>query len=62
MSKKLEKPAMSFEVVCQWFEKSATNAASQDRYDSATLWRDGLEHLKYWHNLAMQNPKNKGKG
>ncbi len=47
-------PETSFEFICEWFEKAANQAQSQGRFDSARLWRDGLEHLKYYHSKCTK--------
>ncbi len=44
-------PETSIEFVIEWFERAAKNAEAQKRHDSATLWRDGLQHIK---SLAEQ--------
>lgn len=42
--------AVSYETVSNWFAKAANNAANQGKSESATLWRDGHEHLENFRN------------
>ena len=37
----------SFEFVLSWMEKAERNARQQNRNDSAALWKDAIDHLKY---------------
>lgn len=45
---------VNFEVVVQWFEKCKQSAERQGKKESAILWHDGLEWLKYWHQEATK--------
>lgn len=40
------KTAVSFQTVVKWFAIAQANAAAQGKSESATLWKDGLEHLQ----------------
>jgi hypothetical protein len=53
MTKPSNPPETSFEFICEWFEKARKNALAQGRNDSAKLWEDGLQHLKYYHSQYM---------
>ena len=46
----MKKPDTSFEFIEEWFLKAAENAQKQGRNESALLWRDGLQHLRYMHD------------
>lgn len=48
------KTAVSYETVSTWFAKCANNAGNQGKSESATLWRDGLEHLESFRNERNQ--------
>ena len=50
-SEKIE-PDTSFEFICKWFQKAEQNCIAQRRMESAMLWKDGLQHLEYWHDKA----------
>ena len=45
------KPCVSFETVCEWFEKAKNECVKQGRKESALLWLDGLKYLKYYNTL-----------
>lgn len=42
-----KEPAVSFETVCDWFDRAAVNAKAQGKVDASLLWQDGLEHLRH---------------
>ncbi len=50
----MKRPDTSFAFVVEWFEKAVKAAESQGKKDSALLWKDGLQHLKY---LGDENRK-----
>lgn len=45
---------INFETVLEWFERAKDAAQRQGRSDSAALWHDGIEWLKYWHQEATK--------
>ncbi|MDD2657772.1 MAG: hypothetical protein PHD04_03905 [Candidatus Pacebacteria bacterium] len=50
----MKEPSTRFELVEEWFEKAAKTASARGQKDSALLWQDGLEHLRY---LKQENDR-----
>ena len=47
-------PETSFEFIEEWFQKAIDGALGQGKKESALLWKDGLEHLRYFQAKTVQ--------
>ncbi len=53
----VDSPETSYEFIKEWFEQCEKKAAAKGFKESAALWRDGLQHLEYFHAEVVRLEK-----